>query len=99
MLTKILVEIPNDYIDQARDTSDEVNSYLQKEYGVDPNDWTITPKDVLERALGDSSGRYYEEDGELYWYRYILHLREEELDKLHLHKSNQSHRYYLKNQL
>ena len=33
MLTKVLVEIPNDYIDQARDTSDEVNSYLQKEYG------------------------------------------------------------------
>ena len=64
MLTKILVEIPNDYIDQARDTSDEVNSYLQKEYGVDPNDWTITPKDVLERALGDPSDRYYEEDGE-----------------------------------
>ena len=59
MLTKVLVEIPNDSIESAKRISEEVNSYY-KEQGADPDDWgTITQLDVLEKTFEDVDHRFY----------------------------------------
>jgi len=60
--TKIHLEIPNEYIESAKRISEEIKSYY-KEQGAVP-EWTITPLEVLERALDEPEYRYYEENGE-----------------------------------
>ena len=60
--TIVPLEIPNEYIESAKRISEKIKWYYE-EQGADP-EWTITPIDVLGKVLGDSSSRYYEENGE-----------------------------------